>query len=301
MFSPARRANKRWLLVGTVVALVCAGTFTRSALEPVRQSSSRRPVELKRVHVPSPPIRLLFPRRPTSIELELARLLRLRLPIYCGGRRTHDVALTFDDGPGPYSQLALRILHHARAHATFFVVGRELQYWPSIPKEELRLAALGDHTWTHRMLTWLGNDIVRTELARTANTVERTTEDRLVLFRPPYGATNARIVRDAAALGMVEILWSIDTRDSEGASWLQIAANVSRFVQGGSIILMHENHGQTIRALKFKILPLLHARHLVTVTVPQLLTRDPPTKSQLSRGLSGCYGPHQAMPGLANR
>lgn len=47
---------------------------------------------------------------------------------------------------------------------------------------------------------------------------------------------------------MAEILWDVDTRDSEGADYAGIAANIRREV-GRSIVLMHENRGQTIRAL----------------------------------------------------
>jgi peptidoglycan/xylan/chitin deacetylase (PgdA/CDA1 family) len=108
------------------------------------------------------------------------------------------------------------------------------------------------------------------------------------LFRAPYGASDPRIARVAHEVGLLEVAWSIDTRDSEGAPWWLIAANVQRYVRGGSIVLMHENHGQTIRALKFLILPYLRAHHLVTVTVPELLALDPPTLAQLRAGPAGC-------------
>jgi peptidoglycan-N-acetylglucosamine deacetylase len=209
-----------------------------------------------------------------------------------------DVALTFDDGPGPYSTLALRILRlaHPRAHATFFLVGKELSLWPTIPARELQLGALGDHTWTHTDLLGLPDSAVTTELATTKAAIQRQTHARVDLFRPPYGATDSRIAADAARLGMIEVLWSVDTRDSEGARWNEIAANVARFVHGGSIVLMHENRGQTIQALKFRILPLLRRRDLVPVTVPQLLARDPPTLAQLRAGLRGCYAPGEPVP-----
>jgi hypothetical protein len=51
---------------------------------------------------------------------------------------------------------------------------------------------------------------------------------------------------------------------------------------------MHENRGQTIRALKFYVLPHLRRSHLRLVTLPQLLSGDPPTRRQLARGLRGC-------------
>ena len=42
-----------------------------------------------------------------------------------GGDRGHDVALTFDDGPGPYTPGVLNALEQARATATFFPIGAE--------------------------------------------------------------------------------------------------------------------------------------------------------------------------------
>jgi len=198
------------------------------------------------------------------------------------------VALTFDDGPGPYTRLALRILREAHARATFFVVGKELRFWPGRVAQEARVAAIGDHSWSHPDLLFLSNPAVLEELGSTLDTIESETHVRVRLFRPPYGATDARVAHDAARLGLLEVIWSLDTRDSEGASSAQIAANVRRFARGGSIVLMHENHGQTIEALKFRILPYLRAHHYVPVTVPQLLALDPPTLAQLRHGQAGC-------------
>jgi peptidoglycan/xylan/chitin deacetylase (PgdA/CDA1 family) len=87
---------------------------------------------------------------------------------------------------------------------------------------------------------------------------------------------------------MVEVLWSIDSLDWKGADWRHIAANVLRNIRPGSIVLMHENHGQTIRALRFLLLPGLRARHWHVVTVSQLIAQDPPTPRQVQRGLAGC-------------
>jgi hypothetical protein len=51
---------------------------------------------------------------------------------------------------------------------------------------------------------------------------------------------------------------------------------------------MHENRGQTIRALKFNIIPALKRRHYKTVSLPELLALDPPTLKQLRAGPGGC-------------
>jgi peptidoglycan/xylan/chitin deacetylase (PgdA/CDA1 family) len=235
-------------------------------------------------------------RRTPAVRLRSAeqraffRFLRLGLPVRCGGPHGNYVALTFDDGPGPYTGHALAILRQAHARATFFLVGKELRYWPFLPIEELQIGVLGDHSWTHPYLPRLSMTAIRQQLLATRDAIENETHTPVHLFRPPYGGHDRRVDREAQALGLVDVLWSIDTRDAEGARWDQISANVRRFARPGSIILMHENRGQTIRALRFGILPFLYARHLLPVTVPELLALDPPTLAQIEAGLNGCYG-----------
>ena len=221
-------------------------------------------------------------------DLALDRLIRIGLPVYCGGDRGRLVALTFDDGPGPYTAFALTILRRWHAHATFFLVGRNLARWPDAPRRELKVAALGDHTWTHAYLLALPAPEIDSELARTQLAIARAGHRPVRLFRPPYGAHNAAVDAQAHALGMLEVLWSIDSRDSEGANFLEIRNNVMREIRPGSIVLMHENRGQTIRALYYHVFRDLRRRGLRPVSVPELLARDPPTPAQLRAGPAGC-------------
>jgi peptidoglycan/xylan/chitin deacetylase (PgdA/CDA1 family) len=211
-------------------------------------------------------------------------------PLYCGGHRGRYVALTFDDGPGAYTHLALRILRADRARATFFVVGRNLARFPGFVQKELALGVVGDHTWTHRYLPSLTSSAIAGELSTTQRAIEQRVARKVVLFRPPYGARSASIDRAADSLGMLDVLWSVDSLDWKGANWRQIAENVMNNLRPGSIVLMHENRGQTIRGLHTLLLPALRARHWKLVTVPQLLALDPPSARQLREGLGGCLG-----------
>ena len=79
----------------------------------------------------------------------------------------------------------------------------------------------------------------------------------------------------------------MDSRDSLGANWLGIIKNVGAGLHPGAIILMRENHGQTIPALP-ALLSLLHRRRLRSVSVPELLATDPPSTAQVRRGLYAC-------------
>ena len=66
------------------------------------------------------------------------------------------VALTFDDGPGPYTNKLLNILKSNHAPATFFVLGESVQLYPADLRREAELGMeIGTHTWDHRDLTKL--------------------------------------------------------------------------------------------------------------------------------------------------
>jgi len=218
---------------------------------------------------------------------QVQRLIALGRPIYCAGRRGNEVALTFDDGPGPYTRLVLAKLRKHGVHATFFVVGRNLPLLPRITRQERALGAVGDHTFTHPLLTALAPAEAGWEIVRTQFVLARASGGPVFLFRPPYGARNATTDRIARAHGLLDILWTVDSADSLGANYQQIERNVISGLQPGAIILMHENHGQTVRAL-LGIFAALRHKHLRAVSVSQLLTDDPPSTAQVKAGGLGC-------------
>jgi peptidoglycan/xylan/chitin deacetylase (PgdA/CDA1 family) len=217
----------------------------------------------------------------------LDRFAARNQPLYCGGSSGRYVALTFDDGPGLYTPLALKILRKEHVRATFFLVGRNVASRQSEVREELaNYSALGDHTWSHKSLVGLERAQISHQIVRTKKAISKATGTKVRLFRSPYGARNARVDRVARRLGMIEVLWSIDSGDSQGNNWRQIGHEVLRNVQPGSIVLLHENRGQTIRALHRLILPGLEERGLTPVTVPELLMLDPPP---LNGSLERCW------------
>lgn len=220
----------------------------------------------------------------------LARLAAGSKPIFCGGTAKPWVALTFDDGPGPYTKKMLKILDSAGLPATFFLVGRNVGPWRSALQAERSYgAAIGNHSWSHPLLTGLANGEQRGQLLDTKRAIEAAGAPRVQLFRPPYGAHDAGVDRIARRAGMVQILWNVDSEDALGASYKKIARLVKRGMTPGAIILMHENRGQTIRAMKYTLLPHIKRQNrLKFVTVPQMLAGNPPTARQLALGRRGC-------------
>jgi peptidoglycan/xylan/chitin deacetylase (PgdA/CDA1 family) len=217
----------------------------------------------------------------------IERLAALGLPIYCAGPRGHSIAFTFDDGPGPYTSTMLHKLAKHRERATFFVVGTSIDNYPGYLPRELKMAAIGDHSFTHPDLDALSPRQARSELERAASLIHAQTGEHVDLWRPPYGLHDATVDAIARSLGLLTVLWDVDSQDSLGANWKGIIRNVEAGMRPGAIILLHENHGQTIRAMT-TLLPALRSRHLRSVSLPELLATDPPSVAQVRRGWLGC-------------
>jgi peptidoglycan/xylan/chitin deacetylase (PgdA/CDA1 family) len=296
--APRRNARLYWRrglgFAGVVLALVAVGFFVVASVAGGGANSHHGPG--KRV-VASGPLALAPTRRSTpqstlsGIEAigdaRIEWLARLGLPIYCAGPSGNEVAFTFDDGPGPYTYLALRKLRQAGERATFFVVGRSMNFFPGWLRRELAVAAIGDHTYTHPELPLLSPAQIVSEIITTEHMIQAQTGQRVYLFRPPYGARNAEVDQIVKRLGLLEIMWSMDSRDSLGANWAGIIHNAEAGLHPGAIILFHENRGQTIRALT-TLLSVLHRRHLRSVSLPELFATDPPSVAQVRQGLAGC-------------
>jgi len=150
------------------------------------------------------------------------------------------VALTFDDGPHPEGTPAvLEALGAARA--TFFMVGEQVQRFPSLAGE---VAAAGHeialHGFRHRNQMrvtprWLADD-----LARGAQAIADATGGPPCLYRPPYG------IFTPAGLSYARreyelLLWSKWGRDwRRRTSAQEIASLATRDLRPGDVILLHD-------------------------------------------------------------
>jgi peptidoglycan/xylan/chitin deacetylase (PgdA/CDA1 family) len=208
-----------------------------------------------------------------------------------GGAKSRDVALTFDDGPGPYTPQVLAVLERFHVKATFFVIGKMLRYFSAAAVREIEDGdVIGDHTESHPMLAHLTAHDQYEELFEQIARIELLGGPRPTLFRPPYGSFNATTLRELSKLHLLMTLWSVDTDDYQQPG---VSVIVQRALEGahpGDIILMHDAGGvrtQTIEALPL-IIKGLRAKGYDLVTVPQLLLDDPPPAGQpIPPNLSG--------------
>jgi len=229
---------------------------------------------------PEPPYRR--PHVPLAWEQRRAvTLLEQRgEPVFCGAGHSNAVALTFDDGPGPYTAQIIRILREGRARATFFVVANRLRYWPSLAREETEVGAVGNHTWSHPRLTTLPRWLVLLELARAEWETTAYTGRAPRLFRAPYEVHSKMTDGVVHKLGLLEVFWTVDSRDdAPRASARLVVRNVLAGLRPGAIVLMHDLHPWTLRALP-QILQAIRLRGLRAVSVPELLALDAPSSNE---------------------
>jgi peptidoglycan/xylan/chitin deacetylase (PgdA/CDA1 family) len=200
------------------------------------------------------------------------------------------VALTFDDGPNPpYTNRILDVLQQQHVHATFFLVGRAVQAYPSVVQREIREGhAVGNHTWDHPHLIVMRPSNIRSTLQRTDDAIYAAAHVRTHLMRPPFGARDWIVLQQARKLGYTVVMWSVPlARDWEYPPARVIAQRVVPRVADGSIVVLHDGNRGQLCAIKHLnphvcdrtqdieatrlIVQELKARGFRFVTIPQLI------------------------------
>jgi len=183
------------------------------------------------------------------------------------------LVLTFDDGPHPrYTAQVLDILDRFKVKGIFFELGRNVgesdgkggvKATVAGPESVKLLRAgnlVGNHTYTHALLPKLDDGGVQEEMDKTLEVLKSVDSVKPTLFRPPYGALDDDVRKEADARGMRIMLWNIDSLDWADPVPRSVANRVigEAKKEGRGVILMHDIHGQSVEALPF-ILETLQA------------------------------------------
>lgn len=203
--------------------------------------------------------------------------------IALGTPRKREIALTFDDGPGPYTLRVLRVLERLHVKATFFEIGRQVREYPRVTARLVKAGmVIGDHTEEHPPMALLDASQQARELDQAASAIRAAGAPRPLLFRPPYGSFDATTLQLLRERSMVMVLWAVDTSDYTLPGVQRITHTALSGAQPGAIILLHDGGGdrsETVAALP-RIIGRLLRRGYKLVSVPQLLRDDPPPVGQ---------------------
>lgn len=228
-----------------------------------------------------------------SEDAAINRTLAYTPYVRVAGKQHRELALTFDDGPGPYTPHLLATLERYKVPATFFEVGvLERYFHASTAAIVSRGDVIGDHTESHAPMSKLSGTQQRAQLLQQTSVIGRYGALFPRLFRPPYGLWDGTTLKLLRKYHMLMVLWTVDTSDYElpGVKAIVHAA-VSR-ARPGAIILLHDaggNRQETVKALP-KIIRALRARGYELVTVPRLLLDNPAPADQDISAILGTGG-----------
>ena len=157
-------------------------------------------------------------------------------------RLSKQLALTYDDGPNdPHTLRLLDVLARHNIHATFFLIGRYIQQRPDIAREIVKAGhIIGNHTFTHPLLTFKSTGELRTELEGCGSALSDAVGEHSNLFRPPFGGRRPAVLRMARRMGLQPIMWSVTGYDWNAPSVEHIEHKVTSKVRGGDVILLHD-------------------------------------------------------------
>ncbi|MBV8997861.1 MAG: polysaccharide deacetylase family protein [Solirubrobacterales bacterium] len=209
------------------------------------------------------------------------------------GAQHREIALTFDDGPGPYTPQVLSILERHHVPATFFEVGLlERWFYASTASIVAHGDVIGDHTELHLPMSRLSPAAQRAQLLEAASALERHGARFPRLFRPPYGLWDGATLALLRRYRMLMVLWTVDTSDYRLPGVTAIVRAAVGGARPGAIILLHDaggNRSETVAALP-RIIAALRRRHYRLVTVPRLLLDNPAPRVQNIAAVIGSGG-----------
>lgn len=200
---------------------------------------------------------------PRKLKVRTEPILRI------SGRGRH-MMLTFDDGPNrDYTPHILDTLAKYKVPAMFFLCGECV-----VENKELvaRMAdeghVVGNHTWTHPLLTTLNRREIRDEMASTSDAIEDSYGERPQWFRAPYGAWNRAAFQLGAEMGMEPMAWTVDTTDWMTPGTSTIIDRVESGAAPGVVVLSHDAGGdrsQTVHAIREWLPHLIDSGYHMTV------------------------------------
>lgn len=181
------------------------------------------------------------------------------------------IALTFDDGPGEYTSELLDCLEENNAHATFFMLGQNVENYQNDVKRMLELGCeIGNHSWDHANMYELSLDSVVKEFNDADQALIDACGQASTVVRAPYGNANEDIMN---AVGKPFFMWSLDSLDWQykdvDLDYKSIMQDNSSVIKDGTIILMHDIHEPSVKAAE-RIIPELINMGFKLVTVSEM-------------------------------
>jgi len=180
------------------------------------------------------------------------------------------VAITFDDGPGEYTQRLIEGLNERNAKATFFMCGNNVDKYPELlPLMVGGGHQIGNHTFSHSDLSTLSEAEIKDQISKTDESIQKACGQTSTVLRPPYGSHNTTVDN---LVDKPIILWSLDTLDWKTRNEDSVYNEIISKCWDGDIILLHDIYSTSVDGVLMAI-DELKEQGYIFVTVNELLTR----------------------------
>ena len=164
--------------------------------------------------------------------------------ISAAARNPRTVALTFDDGPSPYTPQILAVLRRNHVQATFCMLGAQAKRYPRLARQVVREGhQLCDHSRDHRNMARLSKAKARAEVADGQREIHAVTGVTPKIFRFPYGSSDAQSRKLVTGFHLRRLGWDIDPQDWRRPPARQITARIVRHAHPRAVVLMHDGGG----------------------------------------------------------
>lgn len=204
------------------------------------------------------------------------------------------IYLTFDDGPGPYTQKLLDILDRYHVKVTFFTTNRMPEYTYLIGEEKRRGHTVAAHSYTHDYAKiYESVDAYFEDLEKMNDLIRKQTGKESRLIRFPGGTSNtvsreyctgimSRLSKEVTERGFRYVDWNIDVGDSCDTTDTseivsKVISDIKRMTDTNQCcvptVLLHDVKGYTVDGVEeilkwgldngYKFLPLTENSPLV--------------------------------------
>jgi peptidoglycan/xylan/chitin deacetylase (PgdA/CDA1 family) len=168
-----------------------------------------------------------------------------------GNKTKKMIALTFDDGPhAVFTLKLLNILKATHTPATFFLVGKQVDKFPTLVQLELLEGhEIGNHTYDHVELTQIPPQLIGFELDECDRAIKRATGALPRFFRPPGGDYDDNVIKEASRRKYIIALWTDDPADYAKPGADVVLQRCLDHLDNGAVILLHDGIPETISIL----------------------------------------------------
>jgi len=174
------------------------------------------------------------------------------------------IYLTFDDGPGPYTNWLLDVLEYYNVKATFFVTCLNPDYEDCIGRAYREGHSIGVHTATHNYYEiYASEEAFFDDFDRVQDMIYRQTGEYTSLSRFPGGSSNtvssfnpgimSRLSTSLGDMGYKYFDWNVTSGDAGGTTETEtVVANIIEGIAGRqyAVVLQHDIKDYSVAAVE---------------------------------------------------